>query len=96
MRQQAEECPRGARVTTDPVVRMELLSAASWLHEKATRKRSSGMTTNEYRAKAKRLCEAAEEAWSLPHTREMLLDAAQAYERLANTTEKLDRQPLVN
>ena len=37
LRQQAEECLRVAQQTTDPVVRMELLSAASWLHDKASR-----------------------------------------------------------
>ena len=37
LRQQAEECLRVARITTDEAVRMELLTAAAWLHEKAER-----------------------------------------------------------
>ena len=39
LRQQAEECLRVARVTADEAVRMELLTAAAWLHEKAERMR---------------------------------------------------------
>jgi hypothetical protein len=35
LRQQAEECLRVARETQDEMVRMELLTAAAWLHEKA-------------------------------------------------------------
>ena len=37
MRQQAEECLRVAKETSDPVVKMELLTAASWLHDKAAK-----------------------------------------------------------
>jgi len=37
LRQQAEECLRVAQVTTDGNVRMELLTAAAWLHDKAAR-----------------------------------------------------------
>lgn len=33
LRQQAEECLRVTKETSDPVVRMELLTAASWLHD---------------------------------------------------------------
>jgi len=35
LREQAEECLRVARGTRDPAVRMELLTAAAWLHDKA-------------------------------------------------------------
>ena len=37
LRLQAEECLRVAKETSDPVVRMELLSAAAWLHDKEAR-----------------------------------------------------------
>lgn len=37
LRQQAEECLRVARETSDPVVKLELLTAASWLHDKAAK-----------------------------------------------------------
>ncbi len=37
LRKQAEECLIVARRTSDPVVRMELLAAASWLHQKAAK-----------------------------------------------------------
>jgi hypothetical protein len=33
---------RASRRTTDPIVRMELLTAASWLHQKAARIEDSG------------------------------------------------------
>lgn len=37
LRQQAEECLRVAKETSDPIVKMELLTAASWLHDKAAK-----------------------------------------------------------
>jgi hypothetical protein len=37
LRQQAEECLRVAQETKDDSVRMELLTAAAWLHEKAAK-----------------------------------------------------------
>ena len=37
LRNQAQECLRLSRSTTDPKVHRELLTAAAWLHEKAAR-----------------------------------------------------------
>jgi hypothetical protein len=37
LQQQAEECLRVAQGTKDDSVRMELLTAAAWLHEKAAK-----------------------------------------------------------
>jgi hypothetical protein len=52
------------------------------------------MSTEEYRAEADRLREAARKPWMMPDARQTLLQMAEAYEALARADETLAKLPI--